>query len=105
MLYEVITDGAVVVTPTLKPSLLTFIGNMSGVIARTGSRASHFASVARESGVPVLVGELEPALGPGQLVTVDGSTGTLYAGCVESILTRGREGRKVPERVLRNNFV
>ena len=96
-----IPDGAVVVTPTLKPSLLTFIGNMSGVIAGTGSRASHFASVARESGVPVLVGEPDPALEPGQLVTVDGSTGAIYAGCVESILTRGREGRKVPERVLK----
>ena len=96
-----IPDGAVVVTPTLKPSLLTFIGSMSGVIAATGSRASHFASVARESGVPVLVGAADPALEQGQLVTVDGSTGTIYAGCVESILTRGREGRKAPERVLR----
>jgi len=96
-----IPDGAVVVTPTLKPSLLAFIGNMSGVISRTGSRASHFASVARESGVPVLVGELDPPLAPGRLVTVDGSTGTIHDGCVESILTRSREGGRISGRVLR----
>ncbi len=96
-----IPDGSVVVTPTLKPSLLTFIGSMSGVISETGSRASHFASVARESGVPVLVGKLGTPLEPGQLVTVDGSTGTIYGGCVEAILTRGREGRQVSERVLK----
>ncbi|MDD3311254.1 PEP/pyruvate-binding domain-containing protein [Pseudodesulfovibrio sp.] len=96
-----IPDGAVVVTPTLKPSLLTFIGNMSGVISRTGSRASHFASVAREYGVPVLVGELDPPLAPGRLVTVDGSTGTIHDGCMESILTRSREGGRVSGRVLK----
>ena len=95
-----IPDNAVVVTPTLKPSLLAFIGSMSGVIAETGSRASHFASVARESGVPVLVGKVGSKLENGQLVTVDGSTGTVYSGCVEAILTRGREGRRVPERAL-----
>ncbi|WP_419784862.1 PEP/pyruvate-binding domain-containing protein [Pseudodesulfovibrio sp.] len=96
-----IPDGAIVVTPTLKPSLLAFIGNMSGVISSTGSRASHFASVAREYGVPVLVGEMDPPLAPGRLVTVDGSTGTIYDGCVEGILTRSREGRQVSERVLK----
>lgn len=95
-----IPDGAVVVTPSLKPALLTFVNKMSGVIAATGSRASHFASVARESGVPVLVGELPDSLEPGRMVTVDGSTGALYEGCVQSILTRAREGERVPQRVV-----
>ncbi|WP_207261312.1 PEP/pyruvate-binding domain-containing protein [Desulfovibrio sp. Huiquan2017] len=95
-----IPEGAVVVTPTLKPSLLTFIGRMNGVVATTGSRASHFASVARESGVPVVVGDVTVMLEPGQLVTVDGTGGAIYDGCVEAIMTRAREGQQVSERVV-----
>jgi pyruvate,water dikinase len=94
-----IPKGAVVVTPTLKPSLLTFVSNMNGVIAQTGSRASHFASVAREAGVPVLVGKMDEPLEPGRLVTVDGTTGAVYDGYVEEIVTRAREGQAVSERV------
>lgn len=95
-----IPDGAVVVTSSLQPSLLTFISRMSGVISEVGSRASHFASVARESGVPVLVGEMDDVLLPGQLVTVDGTSGAVFDGCVEEILTRSREGEKVSQRVV-----
>jgi len=95
-----IPQGAVVITPTLQPSLLTFIGNMNGVISGTGSRASHFASVARESGVPVLVGDLGDSFEPGQLVTVDGTHGAVYDGCVEAIMTRSREAEKVSDRVV-----
>ena len=95
-----IPEGAVVVTPSLKPSLLTFIGRMNGVIAATGSRASHFASVARESGVPVVVGDVGAKLEQGRLVTVDGTHGAIYEGCVESIMTRAREGQQVSERVV-----
>ncbi|WP_316896650.1 PEP/pyruvate-binding domain-containing protein [Pseudodesulfovibrio indicus] len=95
-----IPEGAVVVTPSLKPSLLTFIGKMNGVIAATGSRASHFASVARESGVPVVVGDIHTELKPGQLVTVDGTGGAVFDGCVEAIMTRAREGQQVSERVV-----
>ena len=95
-----IPQGAVVVTKRLQPSLLTFIGRMNGVISGTGSRASHFASVARESGVPVVVGNADYPFEPGQLVTVDGSTGAVFDGCVESIMTRAREGGQVSERVV-----
>ncbi|NDV18296.1 pyruvate, water dikinase [Pseudodesulfovibrio sp. JC047] len=95
-----IPPGAVVVTPSLKPSLLTFIGHMNGVISRTGSRASHFASVARECGVPVLVGDLGEALKSGQLVTVDGTHGAVYEGCVEVIMTRSQKAKQVSKRVV-----
>ncbi|CCH50150.1 PEP/pyruvate-binding domain-containing protein [Pseudodesulfovibrio piezophilus] len=95
-----IPDGAIVMTPSLKPSLLTFIGRMNGVIASTGSRASHFASVARESGVPVLVGELPTLPESGQVLTVDGSGGRVFEGCVTSLLTRAKDGNKVSQRVV-----
>jgi pyruvate,water dikinase len=95
-----IPEGAVVVTPSLKPSLLTFIGKMNGVISATGSRASHFASVARESGVPVVVGDMVAQLEQGQLVTVDGTGGAVYNGCVQEIMTRARDGHPISERVV-----
>ncbi|MBC16891.1 MAG: pyruvate, water dikinase [Desulfovibrio sp.] len=96
-----IPEGAVVVTPSLKPSLLTFISKMSAVISTTGSRASHFASVAREIGVPVLVGQLDQELEAGQVVTVDGTGGAIYDGCVEAILTRARGEKFIPQRVIK----
>ncbi|QJB55027.1 PEP/pyruvate-binding domain-containing protein [Pseudodesulfovibrio sp. zrk46] len=95
-----IPEGAIVVTPTLKPALLTFVNKMSGVIATTGSRASHFASVAREVGCPVLVGDIKMPE-QGEVVTVDGFTGNIYEGCVEAILTRARAGKTVPEKVIK----
>ncbi|MUM76799.1 pyruvate, water dikinase [Pseudodesulfovibrio sp. F-1] len=96
-----IPKGAVVITPTLKPSLLTFISHMSAVIAQTGSRASHFASVARETGVPVLVGSMDVTLEPGRVVTVDGTTGAVYDGLVEDLVALGDRDAAVSERVTR----
>ncbi|MGW8194793.1 MAG: PEP/pyruvate-binding domain-containing protein, partial [Desulforhopalus sp.] len=55
--FRTIPQGSVVVTPTLRPSLSQFLDRIAGVIAENGSRASHFACVARERGVPVLVGK------------------------------------------------
>lgn len=95
-----IPEGAVVVTPTLQPSLLTFSGNMNAVLSSSGSRASHFASVARELGIPVLVGDVMDRFNPGELVTVDGVEGTVYKGCVEEVLTRSFGSAEVSPRVL-----
>ena len=61
---------------------------MAAVVTETGSIAGHFASVAREFGVPLLVnakGALEQ-LAPGSAVTVNADGGTVYRGLVESIL-------------------
>lgn len=77
-----IERGTVLVTRNLGPALSRIIDRVSAVIAQKGSRASHFASVAREFGVPVLV-DAEAcldAITEGTTVTVDGSTGTVYLG-------------------------
>jgi len=74
--------GSVLVTRNLGPALSRVIDRVAAVIALKGSRASHFASVAREFGVPVIVdaaGCLE-SLENGIIVTVDGITGTVHAG-------------------------
>ncbi|NDV26833.1 PEP/pyruvate-binding domain-containing protein [Desulfovibrio sp. JC010] len=95
-----IPEGAIVVTPALKPSLLSFAAKINGVLSSAGSRASHFGSVAREMGIPVLVGDVSDRLKPGQLVTVDGMAGAVYEGCVEDVLTRSCADTQVSPRVL-----
>jgi pyruvate, water dikinase len=87
--FRDIPNGAVVVTPTLRPALSQFLDRVAGVIAASGSRASHFASVARERNIPVLVGEgIE--LTERQVVTVDAASGRVFRGCVNALLQTGK---------------
>lgn len=88
--YLNIPAGSVVLTPTLRPSLSQFLDRIAGVVAESGSRASHFASVARERDVPVVVGE-KVWLKEGQVVTVDASSGRIFNGCVKAVLQAGRQ--------------
>ncbi|MBW1990761.1 MAG: pyruvate kinase [Deltaproteobacteria bacterium] len=77
-----VPEGAVLVCPTLSPSLAGVVGRLRAVVAESGSRASHFASVAREFGLPVLAAASGAArrLTPGQVVTVDADRGRIYQG-------------------------
>lgn len=82
-----IARGTVLVTRNLGPALSRVIDRLAGVIALRGSRASHFASVAREFGVPVIV-EAEGCLEcfeDGTEITVDGMTGCVHAGRPDSL--------------------
>ncbi|MGI5165892.1 PEP/pyruvate-binding domain-containing protein [Spirillospora sp. CA-253888] len=69
--------GAVLVVDILAPSLAAWLPRLSGVVSETGSPLSHLAILARELGVPAVVG-LRGALDrfpPGTEVLVDGGTG------------------------------
>jgi pyruvate,water dikinase len=70
------------VTP---PSLVTLLPRLSGVIARYGSAADHFASVSREFGVPVLVqaGENCVQLKNGEPLTLWAEKQAVYGGVVK----------------------
>lgn len=80
-----VPPDTVLVVQTLTPALARLAGSIVGVVARSGSRASHFASVAREYGLPVIVGIDAPyaSLPEGQLVTVHADKGAVYPGRVE----------------------
>ena len=82
-----VPDGAVLVSPTLSPSLAGVIGRLKAVVAESGSRASHFASIAREFGLPVLTGvrEAMKRLLSGHIVTVDAGQGRVYQGEVPGL--------------------
>jgi rifampicin phosphotransferase len=69
--------GSVLVVQALEPGLIAFLPDAAAVVAETGSPLSHLAILAREMGVPVVVGVAgaREALAEGTIVVVDGRTG------------------------------
>jgi phosphohistidine swiveling domain-containing protein len=72
-------EGAVLVVRTLDPALASVLPRLSGLVAETGSVLAHLAILARESGVPTVVGLAGAVddLPPGTVVEVDGDAGTV----------------------------
>jgi pyruvate,water dikinase len=87
--------GAIAVVEALLPQLASHVERLGGVVAEHGSRASHFASVAREFGLPVLIGVEDPfSLLPEEtLVTVDADTGSVWEGELEELVKTGARAR------------
>jgi pyruvate,water dikinase len=71
--------GAVLVVTHLDPRLAPVIPRLAGLVAETGSPLSHLAILAREHGVPTVVGHLGATerYRNGDLVEVDGVIGTV----------------------------
>jgi pyruvate, water dikinase len=93
---EAITPGTVLVTPTLPTTLARAVDRLAAVVSVSGSRAGHFASVAREFGLPVvtgLAGAFE-TLPEGDTVTVDADAGAVYPGRIAALLARSRPIRQ-----------
>lgn len=90
-----VPDGAVLVAPALSPSLAGIIGRLAAVVAEGGSRASHFASIAREFNLPVLaaVHDTSKHLRTGDLVTVDADHCRVYRGEAASLQKEARRTR------------
>jgi len=72
-------QGAVLVVTHLDPRLATVINGLGGLVAETGSPLSHLAILAREHGVPTVVGHAGATTRyhDGDLLAVDGSAGTV----------------------------
>jgi rifampicin phosphotransferase len=69
--------GAVLVVRHLDPGLAPHLPGLAGLVAETGSELSHLAILARELGVPTVVGlaGATAELTTGTVVVVDGGTG------------------------------
>ena len=105
---EAIEPGTVLVTPTLPTTLARAVDRLAAVIAVSGSRAGHFASVAREFALPVVTGATDAfdLLADGLEVTVDADAGVVYPGRIESLAARPprarpSDGSPVAERLAR----
>ena len=85
---EDLPSGCVFVSETASPHYVKILDRVSAVVTATGSSAGHFASVAREFGVPLLVnaGEALDRLAPDIEVTVHADAGKVYAGIVAELV-------------------
>jgi pyruvate, orthophosphate dikinase len=89
-------DRVVLVRQETSPDDVHGMARSAGILTATGGLASHAAVVARGWGVPAVVGATDVSIdgdsvrigehvfGPGDMLTVDGSTGEVYAGVVAS---------------------
>ena len=72
-------SGDILVVHTLDPTLAPQLSGLGALVAETGSVLSHLAILAREQGVPTVVGASGAVskFPPGTEIVVDGSTGDI----------------------------
>lgn len=80
-----LNEGEIVVTDITSPDWDPILKKASAIITNKGGRTSHASIVAREQGVPAIVGcnNATAAIKDGQIITVsccEGSTGYVYEG-------------------------
>jgi len=81
-------DGSVAITRSIPPEFAAAVNRLHAVVAAGGSFAGHFASVAREFGIPTIVNAVEAltAIPDGTTVTVNAENTTVYRGHVPSMV-------------------
>jgi len=72
-----VTPGSVVITRVGGPALATVLAHAAGVVAELGGSTSHLAALARERGIPAVLGARGATrqIPDGVTVAVDGITG------------------------------
>ncbi len=74
-----VAPGDVLVTRMAGPALGEILPRVAGVVAELGGSTSHLASLARERGIPMVLGALEATrrIPDGSMVAVDGVSGVV----------------------------
>jgi pyruvate,water dikinase len=77
--FDALRQGEVLVAPITAPAWTPLFGRAAAVVTDVGSAASHASIIAREYGIPAVVGCVDATarLHDGMLVTVDGGTGNV----------------------------
>jgi pyruvate,water dikinase len=76
---ERVGPGDILVTKVAGPALGQILGRVAGVVAERGGSTSHLASLARERGIPMVLGvhEATERIPDGVRVSVDGVAGVV----------------------------
>jgi pyruvate,water dikinase len=82
MNLEVIKKGDIMVTKMTTPDMVPAMTRAAAIVTDEGGMTCHAAIVARELGIPCVVGASDSTniLKEGMLVTVEGKTGVVYEG-------------------------
>jgi len=72
-----VAPGDVLITKMAGPALGQILPRVAGVVAELGGSTSHLASLARERGIPMVLGALDATqlIPDGSMVAVDGISG------------------------------
>jgi pyruvate,water dikinase len=91
-----LVDGEVLVAPLTNPDWMPAVRRAAALVTDSGGVTCHAAIVARELGVPAVVGTRAgtATLVDGDVVTVDGDTGQVWAG--RSVEARSAAARPAP---------
>jgi len=84
-----IPQGSILVARQTSPAYVAAMGKVAGIITDVGSPNGHMASVAREFGIPTLVGvgKGTAQLTHGMEITLDATNQVVYAGRISEILS------------------
>jgi pyruvate,water dikinase len=93
-----VLPGDVLVTDMTDPNWEPVMKRASAIVTNRGGRTCHAAIIARELGIPAVVGcgDATDKLADGSLVTVacsEGDTGYIYDGLLETEITEVRHGQ------------
>jgi pyruvate,water dikinase len=93
--------GDVLVTDMTDPNWEPVMKRASAIVTNRGGRTCHAAIIARELGIPAVVGcgDATETLKDGMLVTVscaEGDTGSIYDGLLETEITETQRGEMPP---------
>jgi pyruvate,water dikinase len=96
-----VQPGDVLVTDMTDPNWEPVMKRASAIVTNRGGRTCHAAIIARELGIPAVVGcgDATESLKDGMLVTVscaEGDTGNIYDGLLETEVTEMQRGEMPP---------
>src|SRR5437667_5523972 len=79
-------SGSVLVTPMTNPDMVVGMRNSAAIVTDVGGIICHAGIVSRELGLPCVVGTetATTTLVRGEVITVNGSTGRIYRGRIET---------------------
>jgi pyruvate,water dikinase len=104
-----VQPGDVLVTDMTDPNWEPVMKRASAIVTNRGGRTCHAAIIARELGIPAVVGcgDATETLKPGALVTVacsEGDTGYIYEGLLETEVTEVQRGEMpdCPVKIMMN---
>ncbi len=104
-----VRPGDILVTDMTDPNWEPVMKRAAAIVTNRGGRTCHAAIIARELGIPAVVGcgDATEVLKDGMLVTVscaEGDTGIVYDGLLETTVTEVRRGEmpEIPVKIMMN---